>query len=414
MACCASPSAIICWKTRRCCSRKKSSGLSFSMATFSTWLSSRMAPSTLRSASRLCGKGRSRATWVDMRSLRFSFADYRAAPRASARPFSLARSRRLQAQAEAEILRKWRHGVNRIGPKMLWMGEHGCANCGKLPPLEILWRTAGCSRIKSRPWSTGTAKEFMLAGPQKLAFSLHHDLDRGGDVVVELCGHLVFPDQLDGLAELDLAFVHLVALRGERLGDVRRGDGAEQLIVFAGLARQRDTGRGEHLGLLLRALPLGGGALVQHGANFLQPLQIAGRGGDGELPRQQEIARIARGHFDYLAAGAQLFDVFLQDDLHRLSLGLKVGGKRQQGDVAGALDGFTQPALVLRAGAGHAPRQDLAAVLHERLQHLHLLVIDEVHPLDAEAPHLFLHKILSLSLARPTGRPFAARARRSG
>ena len=62
MACWASPSSIICWKIRRCGSEKKSSGFSFSIAAFSAWLSSRIAPSTLRSASRFCGSGRSRVT----------------------------------------------------------------------------------------------------------------------------------------------------------------------------------------------------------------------------------------------------------------------------------------------------------------------------------------------------------------
>src|SRR2546422_7615787 len=39
--------------------------------------------------------------------------------------------------------------------------------------------------------------------------------------------------------------------------------------------------------------------------------------------------------------------------------------KRQQRNVARALDGLAQPALMPRAGTGHAPRQDLAALLHE-------------------------------------------------
>src|SRR6266478_4409466 len=57
MACCTSPSAIICVNTRRCWSRKKSSGRKCSIAGFSAWLSSRIAPRTERSASRLFGKG---------------------------------------------------------------------------------------------------------------------------------------------------------------------------------------------------------------------------------------------------------------------------------------------------------------------------------------------------------------------
>src|SRR6266513_1823507 len=57
MACCPSPSAIICVKTRRCWSKKKSSGRRCSIARFSALLSSKIAPRTERSASRLFGKG---------------------------------------------------------------------------------------------------------------------------------------------------------------------------------------------------------------------------------------------------------------------------------------------------------------------------------------------------------------------
>src|ERR1700756_2984895 len=60
MACCASPRAIIWVNTRRCWSRKKSSGLRFSMAALRALLSRMTAPSTERSASRLLGRGFSR------------------------------------------------------------------------------------------------------------------------------------------------------------------------------------------------------------------------------------------------------------------------------------------------------------------------------------------------------------------
>src|SRR5216684_1135745 len=69
IACWLSPSEIICVKTRRCWSRKKSSGRRFSIATFSALLSSRIAPSTERSASRLFGSGFSRVGSTGMRGL---------------------------------------------------------------------------------------------------------------------------------------------------------------------------------------------------------------------------------------------------------------------------------------------------------------------------------------------------------
>src|SRR4051794_17068031 len=52
-----------------------------------------------------------------------------------------------------------------------------------------------------------------------------------------------------------------------------------------------------------------------------------------------------------------------------------VGDER---DLPRAFDGRLQFALVLRAGAGDAPRQDLAALGHEGSDELHIFVIDVV------------------------------------
>src|SRR5712692_3725360 len=95
----------------------------------------------------------------------------------------------------------------------------------------------------------------------------------------------------------------------------------------------------------------------------------------------------------------------------------ELGGKRQQGDIARALDRFAEPALVLRARAGHASRQDLTALLHKRLEHFHLLVIDEVYAVSAEPAHFLLAEILPLAPARasrPARRASFAPRRRSG
>jgi len=54
-------------------------------------------------------------------------------------------------------------------------------------------------------------------------------------------------------------------------------------------------------------------------------------------------------------------------------------------DIAGALDGFCQPALVSRTGAGDTPGHDLAALLNEGHELLGLLVVDVVDAIDAEA-----------------------------
>src|SRR5260370_13079301 len=79
--------------------------------------------------------------------------------------------------------------------------------------------------------------------------------------------------------------------------------------------------------------------------------------------------------------------------------------KRQQRDVARALDGHAQPALVPRANARHPARQNLPALLHELRKDVCAFVVDEVHLLDAELAHLLLTKILALAPGPASGTP---------
>ena len=108
---------------------------------------------------------------------------------------------------------------------------------------------------------------------------------------------------------------------GESVGNVAGGDGAEELIVFAGFAGERERDGGEQLGELLRGFLLGGFLLCECGAHFFEALQIAGRGFDAELAREKEIAGVAVRDVYDLAASAELFDVFLQNDFHVRVLG---------------------------------------------------------------------------------------------
>src|SRR4051812_30259893 len=61
---------------------------------------------------------------------------------------------------------------------------------------------------------------------------------------------------------------------------------------------------------------------------------------------------------------------------------------RDERDLAGALDRRLQLALVLGAGSGNAPRQDLAALGDERPDQLHVLVVDVVDLVRAELADL--------------------------
>src|SRR6202011_2014270 len=112
----------------------------------------------------------------------------------------------------------------------------------------------------------------------------------GGDVAEDFYGDGIFAEGFDGFAELDLALVNLEALRGEGFGDVAGSDGAEELVVLAGLAGEAHSDAVDERGLLLRGFELGGGFLGKRVANALEGLHVAAGGFDGELARQQEIS----------------------------------------------------------------------------------------------------------------------------
>ena len=78
-------------------------------------------------------------------------------------------------------------------------------------------------------------------------------------------------------------------------------------------------------------------------------------------------------------------------------------GERKQRDVARALDRFTEPALVTRANAGHAARQDLPALLHKLRQNVGALVVDEIHLLDTKLADFLFAEILALAAAWSAG-----------
>ena len=55
------------------------------------------------------------------------------------------------------------------------------------------------------------------------------------------------------------------------------------------------------------------------------------------------------------------------------------------------------------ADAGHAARENLAALLHELRQNVGALVVDEVHLLDTELADFLFAEILALAAARAAG-----------
>src|ERR1700739_4883038 len=155
---------------------------------------------------------------------------------------------------------------------------------------------------------------------QLLRFFFDVDFYFGGDVAEDFYGDGVFAEGFESLAELELALVDLEALCGESFGNVAGGYGAEELIVLASLAGEVEGDAVDERGLLLRGVELGGGFLGERGANALEGFHVAAGGFDGELARQQEIAGGRGLDGDDVAAVAELFDVFLQNDLHGGSL----------------------------------------------------------------------------------------------
>jgi hypothetical protein len=75
-------------------------------------------------------------------------------------------------------------------------------------------------------------------------------------------------------------------------------------------------------------------------------------------------------------------------------------GEREQGDVAGPLDGFAEPALMTGADTCHAARKNLAALLHELRKDVGALVVDEVHLLDTELADFLFAEVLAFAATR--------------
>jgi len=144
--------------------------------------------------------------------------------------------------------------------------------------------------------------------------------DLSGDVAKDFDGHGVFAEGFDGIGDLDLALVDLEILRREGFGDVGGSDGAEHLIVFPGLARELQRYAIEQSRLFLSRVQFRGGLFRKRCADAFNRFQIAGIGFHGKLARQKEIAGVAGLDGDDVAAMAELFDVFLKNDLHVLSL----------------------------------------------------------------------------------------------
>ena len=135
------------------------------------------------------------------------------------------------------------------------------------------------------------------------------------------------------------------------LGDVRRADRAEQLAFRARLGLELELEV-----LEFERARLGGGQLLVRLGFQLVALRFelgdVGRRRHGRpAGGHQEIARVARFHFDAIADLTEVRDLLQQYDIHVLFAGLVLIGVRQQGQEARAADRELQLALIVRARA---------------------------------------------------------------
>src|SRR5439155_2304754 len=231
---------------------------------------------------------------------------------------------------------------------------------------------------------------------------------RRGHVREELVRDLVTADSLDRLRQLELAPVDPDPLRlPDPVGDVRRSHRAEEGAGLAGLDVEPELCAFQLLHQLLGLLEALGLVPRTAGCELLELGHPAGCGGLGEPPRQQVVAREARGDVDELAAEPDLLDVLSEDDLHRrLTLPVAVApvatvaaavrallaalrDVRQQRHLACPLHRHGDLPLVAPAGTGDPARADLPLLGDVAPELVRVLPVD-VHDLVSAEPTVLL------------------------
>src|SRR6185436_17731052 len=150
------------------------------------------------------------------------------------------------------------------------------------------------------------ASKFYLLS-RSLGHHLH--LDRRRHATMQLDGEINRADSLDRLGELQLAPIDVEALLRQRLGDVGRGDRAVQRIGLADPAGDDNLDARQPVGDRLRDFLLFRFLRVELGALPLYLLPVAGRHRQGQLAREQVVARVAVGDLHDLAAIPEVLDV---------------------------------------------------------------------------------------------------------
>ena len=147
---------------------------------------------------------------------------------------------------------------------------------------------------------------------------LGDDLDAhlSHDVAVNLHRYRELTERLDRFGQRDLPLFDLESLRLEGVRDVGGGHRSVQRVVLADPPRDLDLGLRDPLRHALGLLALFGVARL---GRLLLALDLAlvGLGhGEGQLARQQVVARVALRDLHHVAAAPKVVDMLSQNDFH--------------------------------------------------------------------------------------------------
>src|SRR5262249_8676638 len=152
------------------------------------------------------------------------------------------------------------------------------------------------------------------------SFSYHLDLQMRHDLTVQLDRNLEIAKLFDRFRKLQLAALDVEPLLRQRGRDVGARYRSVQRVGLADFSRDDDLEIGQPLGYGTRDLLLFGLPRLKLLPLALDLFLVAFRRKQGELAREQVVARVAVGNLHDLAAASQFLDMLSQNDFHRVPL----------------------------------------------------------------------------------------------
>src|SRR5438067_1247935 len=157
---------------------------------------------------------------------------------------------------------------------------------------------------------------FLRSLNRGLAFRVggHPHLHVCPQIFGELDLHRVLLDAIQLAWQVDVVRLHIEALSLQRLGDVGGADRAKQMAILVGAAFKRDFHALkllEERRLLLAAIAL---HLFDFLAAFFHLLDVAGRGLNGKIIRDEIISGVPRRDIDDIADTTDVLDGFFEEE----------------------------------------------------------------------------------------------------